>query len=723
MTDCAVLHAGGGTLVIEPMPDGAPVWRHCGRRVVPGALPPLAITRTAASFSLDRDCPLATAPVAGAGWFGPQIVALRRDGAALDLAWTASRMVADDAAITIVLHDAVAGIELAQHWRRDTDAGWRVGAVVTNRGAASVTIDWLASVLVPLPANGSSDFARVIAWRGRHNAELVETAEDLPETIWLRETRRGISGHGGAPGVYLLGAGAGWHAGDALAVQLCWSGDSRIAIERDDEGFHILSAGALLQPGEAVLAPGESRAAPDALLAIGTAGRNGVMAAQHAMVRAMQCWPGAAGAAGPMTLRKVHLNSWEACYFDHDADRILALARAAAAIGIERFVLDDGWFAGRNDDSAGLGDWIPDRIKYPQGLAPLARAVRDLGMEFGLWVEPEMVNPDSDLFRAHPDWALHRVDGPLLTARGQLVLNLARADVRDALFDALDAVLRSAPIGYLKWDHNRDLVPAGGAAQVAGTYALLARLRAAHPGVEIESCAGGGGRSDAGMVPFVHRFWTSDTIDAVSRVAMQRGFLAFLPPEMMGSHVGASPAHATGRSQSLGFRAAVASAGHFGVELDPDALDPADRAALAQWIGFAQAARALVHGQGTWLGQGADGLVWQAQGTVDHGLLLWVIRAAPPLDRRPQPIALPFLANAGDLAVRLLGIAGGHQGHQAPVPPIWADDRAQVFAADWLAQAGLPLPPLRAHSVALFHIVRDAPGQVPVLPAFPVEPC
>jgi alpha-galactosidase len=718
MTDFAVLHAGSGSLVIEPVPDGAPLWRHCGPRVEPGMLPALAITRTAASFSLDRDCPLSTAPVAGTGWFGPRIVALRRDGAALDLAWSASRTEADEGAVTIVLHDDAAEIELVQHWRRAADAGWRVGAVVTNRGTAPVTIDWLASVLVPLSSDGSSESGRVIAWRGRHNAELIETEEALPETIWLRETRRGISGHGGAPGVYVLGPSAGWHAGEALAVQLCWSGDSRIAIERDDEGYHILSAGALLQPGEAVLAPGESRAAPDALLAVGTAGRNGVMAAQHAMVRAMQDWPG-----GRMTPRKVHLNSWEACYFDHDADRIVALARAAAAIGIERFVLDDGWFAGRNDDRAGLGDWTPDRVKYPHGLAPLAQAVRDLGMEFGLWVEPEMVNPDSDLYRAHPDWALHRAGGPLLTARGQLVLNMARADVRDALFAALDAVLRQAPVGYLKWDHNRDLVPAGGAAQVAGTYALLARLRAAHPEVEIESCAGGGGRSDAGMVPFVHRFWTSDNIDAVSRVAMQRGFLAFLPPEMMGSHIGASPAHATGRSQSLGFRAAVASAGHFGVELDPAALDPADHRALGQWIGFARDIRALVHGGGTWLGQGRDGLMWQAQGTADHGLLLWVIRCAPPLDRRPRPIPLPFLAGEGALAVRMLGIAGGHHGHQAPVPPIWADDRAQIFGADWLVQAGLPLPPLRAHSVALFHIVRDTPGQVPVLPAFPVDPC
>jgi alpha-galactosidase len=691
------LHAGGGSIVLEPVADAAPLWRHCGARVEPGALPPLAATRTAASYSLDRDCPLSTAPVAGQGWFGPAVVALRRDGVALPLVWTSAQVENSDAAIRITLNDDRAGITLIQSFRVDANAGWRIGAQVINRAPVAVALDALASAILPLPARAT----RVVSWRGRHNAELVEADEALPEQIWQREVRRGISGHGGAPGVYLPGD-------ETLALQLCWSGDSRITIERDDEGYHILSAAAVLQPGEVVLAQGDAWTAPDALLAISGC-RNGAMAAQHAMVRAMLRWPG-----GAMGARKVHLNSWEACYFDHDATRILALARAAADIGIERFVLDDGWFKGRNDDRAGLGDWTPDPVKYPDGLRPLAEAVGALGMEFGLWVEPEMVNPHSDLYRAHPEWALHHAGAPLLTARGQLVLDMRRPAVREYLFAALDALLCDVPIGYLKWDHNRDLVPAGGAAQVRGTYALLGRLRAAHPAVEIESCAGGGGRSDAGMAPYVHRFWTSDNIDAVSRVAMQRAFLAFLPPEMMGSHVGASPAHATGRSQALAFRAAVASPGHFGVELDPAALDPADRQTLAQWIGFARSARDLVHGGGVWLGEGADGLVWQAQGTARRGLLLWVIRTAPPLDRRPHPLLLPFLAGLGDLAVRLLGIAGG-QGHAAHLPDLWAGGPVS-FAADWLAHAGLPLPPLRAESVAVFHIAGGGHSAVPLAP-------
>jgi len=703
------LPSGEGTIVLEAVPTGAPLWRHFGAACASAALPALADTRTAASFSLDQDCPLTLAPVGGTGWFGPAVVELRRDGAALPLVWTHADHAETADGLCITLRDDRAGVTLVQTITCE-HGGWRFGAELINHGSAPVSIEALASVVVPVPAG----LARVVSWRGRHNAELVEADEALPQQAWRREGRRGISGHGGAPGVYLCAPAPTRDHGDVLALQLCWSGDSRIAIERDDEGFHVLTAGAVLQPGEATLATGRRWTAPDALLAFSARGRNGAMAVQHAMVRAMLRWPG-----GAMAPRKVHLNSWEACYFDHDAARIVELARAAAAIGIERFVLDDGWFAGRNDDHAGLGDWHPDTAKYPHGLAPLAQAVRDLGMEFGLWVEPEMINPDSDLYRAHPDWALHCDGHPLLTARNQLVLDMAHADVRDHLFAVLDAVLRSAPIGYLKWDHNRDLVPPGGAAQVRGTHDLLARLRAAHPLVEIESCAGGGGRSDAGMIPYVHRFWTSDTIDAVSRVAMQRGFVAFLPPEVMGSHVGASPAHATGRTQSMAFRAAIASMGHFGVELDPDALNPADRDELAQWIGFARAARQIAHGGGVWLGEGADGLVWQAQGCPTRGLLLWVVRCDPPQDRRPQPLRLPFLAGQGDLAVRLLGIAGGLAGHAAPLPPLWQGTDPAVFSADWLARAGLPLPPLKAESVAIFHLAGAQAGAMAPLPRFP----
>ncbi|MGB7655517.1 MAG: alpha-galactosidase [Novosphingobium sp.] len=689
------LHSEQASLVLELCADGPPRWRHLGARLDPGALAPLADGRTAASFSLDDDVPLSAAPPAGLGWFGPAVLGLRRQGQALVPVFTEAEVSTNDRSVAIRLTDPAAGVLLEQTITLDPGGAFLLDARLTNTGTAPLAIDWLASTLMPLP----DSCAELISWRGRHNAELTECHEMMPQQGWLRETRRGISGHGGPLGVVVLDQGAGHHAGLTFALQLAWSGDSRIAVERDDEGYWLLSAGAVLQPGEMELAPGQSHAAPQAILAVSSYGRNGASAQQHSAVRALLGWHG-----GAMRPRPVHLNSWEACYFDHDEARIGELAAAAAAIGIERFVLDDGWFKGRGDDSAGLGDWTCDPVKYPNGLKPLAEKVAALGMEFGLWVEPEMVNPDSDLYRAHPDWALHLGGRAQPTARGQLVLNMALPEVRDYLFGAIDALLRGVPIAYLKWDHNRDLAPAGGAAQVAGTYDLLVRLRTAHPAVEIEGCAGGGGRSDAGLARYVHRFWTSDNIDAVSRAGMQRGFLAFLPPELMGSHVGASPAHATGRTQALGFRAAVAMPGHFGVELDPRRLNEQDRAELADWIAFYKQWRHLLHGQQTWQGQGADGLVWQATGSAEE-FLLFALRTAPPLDRRPQPLRLPFLAAAGDVNMRLLRIGGGTRGYAASSAPLFDTLRESLhaFTGSWLAQAGLPMPPLKGESVAIFH--------------------
>lgn len=688
----ASLHGAEASLVLECPPGSAPLWRHFGPRVSIEGLGSLRAARTSASFSLDHDVPFSTLPPVGLGWFGPAGLAARQDGAALVPLFDEAVVDGDARAIAITLRDPASGLEVVQQIGLDAGGAFLFDSRVTNRGSAEVSIDWLASALLPISASSS----QLVSWRGRHNAELVECREPMPEQVWLRESRRGIGGHGGPPGVIVLDEGAGRHDGLAMSLQLAWSGDSRIAVERDDEGFGILSAGAVPAAGEVVLAPGESWSAPQAILAVSTRGTNGAMAQQHAAVRARIGWPG-----GTMKPRAVHANSWEACYFDHDEERIIALAEACAKVGIERFVLDDGWFKGRNDDRAGLGDWTADPVKYPQGLKSLAERIVGMGMEFGLWVEPEMVNPDSDLYRAHPDWALALLGRERPTARNQLVLDMRRVEVRDYLFDALDKLLLDLPISYLKWDHNRDLAPAGGSAQVLGSYEFLARLRAAHPSVEIESCSGGGGRSDAGIVQFTHRFWASDNLDAVSRVAIQRGFLTFLPPEVMGSHIGASPAHATGRRQSLGFRAGVAMPGHFGIELDPRRLDVDEAEELSGWIAFHKQWRDLLHGKRVWLGEGADGLVWQAQGHDDH-FLLFAIRTAPALDRRPQPLKLPFLAAAGSCEVELLRIAAGQQQHAMHLPDLWHGKPR--FTGSWLAHAGLPMPPLGAETVAIFHV-------------------
>jgi alpha-galactosidase len=297
------------------------------------------------------------------------------------------------------------------------------------------------------------------------------------------------------------------------------------------------------------------------------------------------------------TPRKVHLNTWEAVGFRMSADALGALVRDAAALGVERFVLDDGWFLGRRDDTTSLGDWVPDPVLFPEGLQPLIREVQAAGMDFGLWVEPEMVSPQSELLRAHPDWCLHLPGHAQPTQRHQLVLDLTRPEVGEHLFGRLDTLLGENDIAYLKWDHNRELFPRAGKghAQVLALYALLERLRAAHPDVEIESCASGGARVDAGILRHTARMWASDNNDPIERLRINRGWFQFLPGSVTGNHVGPSPNHVTGRRTEMDFRAKVAMFGHMGVEADPSRMTAEERATLAAHIALYKEWRDVLH--------------------------------------------------------------------------------------------------------------------------------
>jgi len=290
----------------------------------------------------------------------------------------------------------------------------------------------------------------------------------------------------------------------------------------------------------------------------------------------------------PARARPVHYNCWEAVYFDHDPAVLQDIATRAAALGAERFVLDDGWFAGRDDDTRALGDWWVDARKYPDGLGPLIEHVRRLGMSFGLWFEPEMINPDSDTCRAHPDWALGPADQIL--GRNQMVLDMARTDVRDYLFERIAAILGGYPIDYVKWDHNR-VLPTPDAAQTRGTYALLDRISDAFPQVEIESCASGGGRIDAGILGRSQRVWLSDSNDALERLTIQHNAALFLPAAITGSHVGPRKCHTSGRVLDIRFRAWVAAMRHMGFEMDPRELTGEETAVLRHVTGWWKANR------------------------------------------------------------------------------------------------------------------------------------
>ena len=673
----AVLHSPACTAIWEVREDEAPLWRYWGPRLPDGVVPPapLRVERPEPSFSLHHDVPLSLFPGIGLGWFGAPALAAHRAGRDWAHAATACRVetVAPD---TLCFHlaDAVAQVALAITARLDAASDvLTISTTLTNAGAQVLDVTWLASACLPLPP----DAHNVLSYTGRHNTEFVAVDDVLSRSGWRRENRRGLTSHDCFPGAIVTCAD-----GAAYGAQLAWSGNHVQSIDWIDDGRRQWLLGEGLAPGEVRLAPGESITTPEVLATDSAQGMDGVSQAFHRAIRARMAWPG-----GAMSPRKVHLNTWEGFYFDHELTALQDLANAAAQVGIERFVLDDGWFSGRDDDTSSLGDWWPDKRKYPAGLAPLADHVTALGMDFGLWVEPEMVNPDSYLYRAHPEWALH-IDGrPLLAARNQLVLDMSLPAVRDYLFEAIAALLSALPIAYLKWDHNRDLTHAGNRAsyraQVLGTYALLARLRAAFPAVEIESCAGGGGRIDAGIVAHTHRFWASDCIDAISRVSIQRGFLRFMPPELMGSHVGACPAHSTGRMQSMAFRSGVALPGHFGVELDVRGLNGADRDELAGAIARYKALRDRFHHGHVWQGASGDHVVWQAHGA-PHDLLLHITRTAPTGWRHAPHLRLPMLDPARTYRVM------PEQGQPVDI------------AGSWLMQTGLALPPMQGEAVLIY---------------------
>jgi alpha-galactosidase len=706
-----VLHGRHSTLVLEVHATEAPLWRYWGPRLPDAALPPMALRdeRPMPSFMLDVDQPLALVPTFGVGWFGQSALLAHRGGRDFAQAFTGCEVawLQPQREVVITLHDAVAKLRVDVHLALDPASDVLVArSTLTNLGDDVLDVQWLAAITLALPGHCT----QVRSYAGQHNHEFLLQTEPLSRSLWRRESRRGRTSHDCFPGAVVTTLGVTDDAGLAFGAHLAWSGNHQQTIEWLHDGAFQWQLGEWLAPGEGRLAPGATLQTPEVVATCSTRGLNGVAANFHHELRARLQWPG-----GAMRPRPVHLNTWEGFYFDVHPGPVKELATAAAAVGIERFVLDDGWFHGRHHDRAALGDWWPDETKFPGGLGELIAHVTALGMEFGLWVEPEMVNPDSELFRAHPEWALQLAGRPLITARNQLVLDISRPEAAEYLFEKISALLRAHPIRYLKWDHNRDLTTAGLAhgapgyrAQVFAAYALMARLRAAHPSVEIESCSGGGGRIDFAVLRHTHRVWTSDCIDALARIAIQRGFLQFFPPEIMGAHVGTAPAHTTGRSQAMAFRAAVALPGHLGVELDVRQLGEAERRELRDWIAVYKQLRDRLHHGRVWLGEGADGLVWQAHGDEPaHDVLLFVYRSAPSSHRYTPPLRLAMLdANARYRVREVLPAGAVRPTHRHATAPFFDAINAQdglLVEGAWLARAGLPMP--RANAETAF-IVR-----------------
>lgn len=478
--------------------------------------------------------------------------------------------------LTVWLSDPAARLSVKLYYSvfEEKDVIVRAAELV-NEGEKEITVEKAASASVDLPY-GHWD---LLHFHGKHCMERQMERVPLVRGVISAGSARGMSSHHQNPFVILADRETGENAGDCYGFMMVYSGNHNMEAEVDQTGSARIVAGIHEAGFSWRLGPGETFFTPEVILSFSGEGLNGLSWNYHRLIRENVC-----PARFRDVRRPVLINNWEATYFHFDTQKILRLAEQARDLGIEMLVLDDGWFGRRNDDNAGLGDWYVNEEKLPGGLKYLAEEIKKLGLEFGLWFEPEMVNEDSELYRNHPDWALKDPDRAPVMMRNQLVLDMSRQDVQDYLFDSMHAILESAPIDYVKWDFNRSvanvysaLLPKDRQGEtphrfILGTYALLGRITAAHPEVMIEGCAGGGGRFDAGMLFYCPQIWCSDNTDCIARLKIQKGTSYGYPVGTMGSHVSASPNHQTGRRTPLSARGITAMSGTFGYELDLERL-------------------------------------------------------------------------------------------------------------------------------------------------------
>ncbi|MEU8826940.1 alpha-galactosidase [Streptomyces sp. NPDC048636] len=518
--------------------------------------------------------------------------------------WRFERAAVGDDGLALRFHDPLHHLGITLHYRmRDDGDVLERWATLSHTGTAdhpSLELLRADSAAWSLPAR---DRWRLTHLYGRWAAESRIARTDLTPGEKVIGSRRGHTSHHHLPFAALDGGDATEESGEVYGCALAWSGSWRIAVQQFSDGA-VQTVGGMGHDdsGQLTLAPGESFTTP-VFAGLWTDGGFG------AASRAWHSWQLAHVIPDADTPRPVLYNSWEATEFDVGEGQQLELARIAADLGVELFVVDDGWFGARTCDRAGLGDWTPNPDRFPHGLKPLAEEVRAHGMRFGIWVEPEMVNADSDLHRAHPDWVQHHPGRIPTEFRHQRVLNLARPDVREHLWERLDALLSSAPIDYVKWDFNRSFSDAGWpgdgypqrlwAEHVHGLYALLGRLRAAHPGVAFESCAGGGGRIDLGVLRLTDQVWTSDNTDPLDRLAIQHGFGQLHPARVMAAWVTDSPnVMGNARASSLRFRFVSAMAGVLGVGGDLLRWSEAERTEARDWVALYKRVRPIVqHGE------------------------------------------------------------------------------------------------------------------------------
>ena len=471
--------------------------------------------------------------------------------------------------VTLIDNAANIGIKLYYGVLEDLDVITR-SAEIINAGSEMVWLRKASSMCLELPY-GNWD---MIHFHGRHCMERQPERIKLFHGVHTLISGRGMSSHQHNPFIIICDHDATEDSGTCYGMMLMYSGNHKTEVERDQFESVRVVMGLNDDRFRWELEPGTSLHTPEVILTCA----DGLTELSHNYHRCIR--NNVVRGKHKLSHRPVLVNNWEATYFDFTEDKLLEICGIAKDLGIEMFVLDDGWFRNRKDDNGGLGDWLVDTDKLPNGLGGLISKVKGMGLKFGLWIEPEMISEDSDLYKAHPEWALTAPGRAPMMARNQLVLDLSNDEVHEYLYDTISGLLRDYDIDYIKWDFNRPIsdvyshsTPSARQGEVPhryylSLYKLYDRLTTEFPDVLFEGCAGGGGRFDAGMLQYSPQVWCSDNTDPVARLAIQYGTSFGYPSSSMGAHVSASPNHQTGRKTSLSTRGVVAMAGTFGYELD-----------------------------------------------------------------------------------------------------------------------------------------------------------
>lgn len=564
---------------------------------------------------------------------------------------------------------------------------------VENRGTEPIYLEQIMSTCLD-KQYGDYDF---ITFHGRHAMERLLSRTPVHHGVQAVGSTRGSSSHHYNPFVILAEHGATETTGECFGFSFVYSGDFLAEAEKDQSGQTRVLMG--IHPGNFCfkLEPGDSFAAPEAAMVYSSQGLGEMSRRYHKAIRRNLC-----RGKYKTARRPVLINNWEGTYFNFTGDKLVEMAAQAKELGVELFVMDDGWFGKRESDNSGLGDWIVNEEKLGCTLGELSDRIHELGLKFGVWFEPECVSEDSDLYRAHPDWAFKVPEKDPVRSRYQLVLDFSRKEVRDHIYNMMCHVLDNAKVEYVKWDFNRSIgdfysaaLPAERQGETAhryvlGLYEFLENLNQRYPDMIIEGCSGGGGRFDAGMLYYTPQIWTSDDTDAIERLKIQYGTSFAYPVSTMGAHVSASPNHQTGRVTSIETRAAVAMAGTFGYELDPAKLSEDEKDAIREQIRTFQKYYDLIQ----------DGSYYRLAGPYgEDEFTVWEFVSPDQREALLEIVSTKSTANELFTFVKLQGLE--------PDAIYRAEDERYLGAA--LMDAGFPLPaPRWEYQSWLIHLVKES---------------